>query len=108
MLAHYLVLGLSPTATQAEIRQRYLQLVRTHPPGRNPQRFQQIAAAYDALKDDRSRVETAIFGMARYGEFDLALEALVKARAGGGRTPGLKTLLAAEGKAPVKGNGDDG
>ena len=30
MLAHYLVLGLSPTATQAEIRQRYLELVR-HP-----------------------------------------------------------------------------
>ena len=108
MLAHYLVLGLSPTASQAEIRQRYLQLVRTHPPGRNPQRFQQIAAAYDALKDDRSRVETAIFGMARYGEFELALEALVQARPARGRTPGLKTLLAAEGKVPVKGNGSDG
>lgn len=108
MLIHYLVLGLAPTASQAEIRQRYLQLVRTHPPGKHPERFQQITAAYDALKDDRSRVETAIFGMARYGDFELALTALVQARPAERQTPGLKTLLAAEGKVPVKGNGNDG
>ena len=108
MLAHYLVLGLSPTVSQSEIRQRYLQLVRTHPPSRHPERFQQITAAYDALKDDRSRVETAIFGMARYGEFELALEALVQARPAGRKTPGLNTLLAAEGKVPVKDIGNDG
>lgn len=108
MLAHYLVLGLSPTASQAEIRQRYLQLIRTHPPSQHPERFQQITAAYEALKDDRSRVETAIFGMARYGDFELALTALVQARSPERKTPGLKTLLAAEGKEPMKGNGKDG
>ena len=113
MLAHYLVLGLSPAASQAEIRQCYLQLIRTHPPGQNPERFQQITAAYEALKDDRTRVETAIFGMAQYGDFELALTALVQARPTERKTPGLQTLLAAEGEATprvaqMKGNGKDG
>ena len=97
MLTHYLVLGLSPSASPAEIRRRYLQLIRMHPPARDPERFQRIATAYDALKDDRSRVESTIFGMARYGDFELALDALLRARPGRRKTPGLKTLLAAEG-----------
>ena len=98
MLAHYLVLGLSLSATGEEIRRRYLELVRAHPPSRDPERFQRIGAAWDALKDDRSRVETTIFGMAMYGDFELALDALVRARPDRRETPGLKTLLAAEGK----------
>ena len=98
MLAHYLALGLSPSAAGEEIRQRYLELVRAHPPSRDPERFQQISAACDALKDDRSRVETVIFGMAMYGDSELALDALVRARPDRRRTPGLKILLAAEGK----------
>ena len=40
MLAHYLALGLSPSAAGEEIRQRYLELVRAHPPSRDPERFQ--------------------------------------------------------------------
>ena len=100
MLAHYLTLGLPPSASHEEIRRRYLALIRRHPPSREPERSQRIVAAYEALKDDRSRVETALFGMARYGgDFELALDALVKARPRGRSTPGLKTLLAAEGKA---------
>ena len=51
MLAHYLTLGLPPSASPGEIRRRYLELIRRHPPSREPE-----------------------------------------------RTPGLKTLLAAEGK----------
>ncbi len=98
MLAHYLVLGLPPSATGEEIRRRYLELVRTHRPGRDPQRLQQISAAYEALKDDRARVKTALFGMAAYGDFELALDALVQARPVRRETPGLQTLLAAEEK----------
>ena len=98
MLTHYLALGLSPSAGPDEIRRRYLELVRAHPPGRDPERFQRIAAAYEALEDDRSRVETAIFGLARYGDFELALEALAEARPVRRRAPGLRTLLAAEGR----------
>ena len=98
MLAHYLTLGLSPSASREEIRRRYLALIRAHPPSREPERSQRIVDAWEALKDDRSRVETALFGMARYGDFELALEALVRARPHQRSTPGLKTLLAAEGK----------
>ena len=97
MLAHFLALGISPSASREEIRQRYLQLVRTHPPGRDPERFQQITSAYEALQDERARVETAVFGMARYGDFELALDALLQARPSRRETPGLQTLIAAEG-----------
>ena len=98
MLVHYLVLGLPPSATGEEIRRRYLELVRAHRPGEDPERFQQITAAYEALRDDRARVKTALFGMAAYGDFELALDALVQARPARREMPGLQTLLAAEGK----------
>lgn len=99
MLIHYIVLGLPLEATQEEIRRRYLELVRVHPPGKEPERFQQITAAYEALKDERSRVDTAIFGMASFGDFELALKALVQARPSPRKMPGLQTLLIAEGRA---------
>ncbi len=98
MLAPYIVLGLSPSATSDEIRRRYLELVRAQRPGEDPERFQQITAAYEALKDDRARVKTALFGTAGYGDFELALDALVKARPNRRTTPGLQTLLEAEEK----------
>ena len=98
MLTPYLVLGLSPSATAEEIRRRYLELVRAHRPGRHPERLERITAAYEALKDDRARVRTALFGTAGYGDFELALDALVKACPERRRAPGLQVLLAAEGK----------
>ena len=97
MLAHYLTLGLAPNAGQSEIRRRYLDLVRSHPPSRDPDRFGRIAAAYEALQDDRSRVRTAIFGVAAYNDWELALDALVEARVAARKAPGLQALLAAEG-----------
>ena len=100
MLAHYLTLDLSPDASQEEIRRRYLELTRAHPPSRDPDRFRRIAAAYEALQDDRSRVRTAILGMASYADWELALQALVEARQGSRKTPGLQELLAAEGLSP--------
>ena len=99
MLVHYLTLGLAPGASHAEIRQRYLDLVRSHPPSRDPDRFGRIAAAYEALQDDRARVRTAIFGIAAYSDWELALDALVKARSAARKAPGLQALLAAEGRS---------
>ena len=97
MLAHYLTLGLAPDAPQAEIRRRYLELTRSHPPSRDPDRFARIAAAYEALQDDRSRVRTAMTGIAAYSDWELALDALVEARTAARKAPGLQALLAAEG-----------
>ena len=102
MLDHYLALDLDPSASEEEIRQRYLHLVRQTPPSRDPKRFQQITAAYEALKDRRSRMETAVFGVAAHRDCKRALEALVQARAETRKSPGLKTLLAAQENARVR------
>ncbi len=95
MLTHYLVLGLTPEASLAEIRQRYLQLVRENPPVRAPELFQKITAAYEALKDERTRVASTLFGSLEYADFEMALTDLVRARPSKRNTPGLSALLAA-------------
>lgn len=98
MLVHYLVLGLPCTASDNDIRRRYLELVRTHPPERDPERFQKITEAYEALRDRRRRIQSMLFGMAEYPDHQMALDALLDAHRARRRAPGLKTLLAAEGK----------
>ena len=54
------VLGVDEKADDDEIRQRYLALVRAHPPDREPERFQAYRAAYEALSDERKRLETTL------------------------------------------------
>lgn len=48
------VLGVSQDADEAEVRARYLELVRQFPPEREPERFREIRAAYEAAKDPLS------------------------------------------------------
>ena len=55
MIDPYEQLGLPPSADETEIRQHYLELVRQFPPDRAPERFAEIRAAYDALRDPVSR-----------------------------------------------------
>jgi curved DNA-binding protein CbpA len=57
----YEVLGLSPTADEAETRKRYLELVRQSPPDRDPVRFAEVRAAYDQLRDPVRRLESQLF-----------------------------------------------
>ena len=93
MLTYYLTLGLSPGASDTEIRKRYLQLVRENPPGRNPERFRKITAAYEALKDRRTRIATQIHGELVYGDYETALLDLVRARLPERKRAGLQALL---------------
>lgn len=44
-------LGLSPSVTEEQLRARYLELVRAFPPERDPDRFREIQAAFEAAKD---------------------------------------------------------
>ena len=97
MLTPYLILNLPPDATDEAIRRRYLELVRAYPPEREPERFQRIAAAYETVRDARSRVENAIYGAARYPDYELALLDMARARPPRRRAPGLKELIKAEG-----------
>jgi len=57
----YVVLGLDPTATDAEIKKAYFQKVREHPPEKDPKQFKQVRAAYDALRTPEARAATDLF-----------------------------------------------
>jgi DnaJ-class molecular chaperone len=66
------VLGLAAGASDETIRRRYLELVRAHPPERDPRRFAEVRSAYDALRDPASRLQRSIFEMATdYGIDDV-------------------------------------
>jgi DnaJ domain len=45
------VLDVKPGATADELRKAYLNLVRQHPPDRDPDKFRDIHAAYQMLND---------------------------------------------------------
>lgn len=69
------VLGLSAGASEEAIRRRYLELVRLHPPERDPKRFAEVRAAYDSLRDPVNRLRAQIFGLsADYGIDDVLAE----------------------------------
>lgn len=55
------ILGLPATASEQDIRSRYLELVRQFPPDSQPARFAEIRAAYDDLSDPRQRLERQLF-----------------------------------------------
>lgn len=47
----FTILRLARDAGEAEIRSRYLELVKQFPPDRDPDKFREIRAAYEAIKD---------------------------------------------------------
>jgi curved DNA-binding protein CbpA len=50
----FTVLGVPQDAGEAEIRARYLELVKQFPPERDPDKFREVRAAYEAAKDPLS------------------------------------------------------
>ena len=96
MINPYLSLGLRRDASDAEIRKRYLELIRKHRPEREPERFQRIVDAYECTKTRRDRVETVLFGAARYVSFDAVLAELEDAAEMASGVPGLRELIDAE------------
>lgn len=57
----YRILGVSPAATQVEIKRAYFALIRQYPPETEPEKFKIVRAAYEKLKDAGRRGETDIF-----------------------------------------------
>ncbi len=96
MINHMLVLGLSPPVRREDVRSAYLRLVRAFPPSKHPERSAQVRAAYEALTDDRKRVESDIFWLSEYNDVSEALDALELAIDVSKPAVSLKSLLAAE------------
>lgn len=75
MIDPYEVLGVSPDATEEQIRQRYLALVREFPPEREPKRFAEVREAYDQLRDPVVSLERRLFNLTAVDTFDTLLAA---------------------------------
>lgn len=59
----YEILNIARGAGEADIRRRYLELVRRHPPDRDPERFTEIHQAYEKLRDPVVRLESKLFDL---------------------------------------------
>ena len=90
-------LGLPRHADEAETRRRYLELVREFPPDRAPERFAEIRAAYDQVRDPVRRLTGQLFEVDTGDSVD-AIVADLKTRLRGGidRLP-VDVLLALAG-----------
>ena len=75
----FTVLGVDEAADDAEIRRRYLALVREFPPDLEPERFQDYRAAYEALGDERKRLEMTLLRTNEAALSRLAVAALQEA-----------------------------
>ena len=87
----YETLGLERGCSDAEIRRRYLELVRQHPPDREPDRFAIIREAYDQLRDPVKRLKAKLFPLKTTDSMD-AIILDVQNRLRTARIP-LETLL---------------
>lgn len=56
-------LGLPAGADEAQIRSRYLALVKEFPPDRDPERFAAIRAAYDELRNPAALLEKQLLSL---------------------------------------------
>ena len=59
----YQVLGVDPSDDSETIRKRYLALVREFSPERAPERFAEIRAAYEKLRDPITSLQTRLFDL---------------------------------------------
>ncbi len=59
----YEILGVAPHADDKAIRSAYLELIKTHSPDRAPERFKEIAGAYESVRDEKKRLEYYLFNI---------------------------------------------
>ena len=70
------VLDLPADADDEAIRRRYLELVRAYPPEHHAEKFAQVRAAYEALKDLNTRLRRRLFERGRQDSLDVLIEEL--------------------------------
>lgn len=62
----FAVLGVDASTSPEAIRKAYFALVRAHPPERDPERFKQIRAAYEQLRDPEQHLEATMLQLRRW------------------------------------------
>jgi curved DNA-binding protein CbpA len=87
----YEIMGLARDADEAEIRRRYLELVREFSPDRAPERFATIREAYDEVRDPLRRLEAQLFSIETRDSIE-SLQSDLRARLRDARLP-METLL---------------
>ncbi|MDI6792763.1 MAG: DnaJ domain-containing protein [bacterium] len=66
----YEVLKLSKDAQRGEIKKTYFELVKQYTPERDAEKFKEIRAAYEKLRDPKTRIRTDVFHFNDpFGEF---------------------------------------
>ncbi|MGB9498536.1 MAG: J domain-containing protein [Dissulfuribacterales bacterium] len=93
MLSDYFILGLDSDASESEIRNRYLELIKKYTPERSPRRFQDITESYERIKSKREAIKNRLFGAFKYSESESALLALGRSVNISRRRAGLLELL---------------
>ena len=66
----YQVLGVSPSATDAEVRQRYLALIREFTPEQHPERFAEVRQAYELIGTLEDRAEYHLYEFVKQATLD--------------------------------------
>jgi curved DNA-binding protein CbpA len=74
MIDPYKVLELPQNADEETIRRRYLELVKRFPPERDPKKFAEVRAAYEALRDRDERLRKQLFEGDREAHLDTVVE----------------------------------
>jgi curved DNA-binding protein CbpA len=72
----YTILGLPADSDDEAIRRRYLELVRQFPPEHHPQKFAEVRAAYEQLKDLNTRLRHRLFEVGKTEGLDAIIEEL--------------------------------
>jgi len=86
-MTDYEVLGLTPGASEEEIRAAWVKKVKEFPPDRNPAEFEQVRNAYDALRDPRRMAQSRLFSAAFSQPLATRLDKLQKQRQFAGPQP---------------------
>lgn len=90
----YAVLQLASDSDDEAIRRRYLDLVKQHPPERDPEKFAAIRSAYECLRDLDTRLSYRLFEAGQHESLDVLIEEITCQSSR--RRLSLETLLAGQ------------